>query len=59
MNVKAKRLSASGLNPTDFKTFLFSPAPIRNKVIVKPILEAKTKCGPKSQFLAIVLAIIK
>lgn len=47
MNVQSKIPCASGLNPTDFKTVLFNPAPIRNKVNVKPILATEIKCRAK------------
>lgn len=34
-----------GFTPTDFKVFMFKVAPIRNKVMVNPILAMPTICG--------------
>ena len=34
-----------GFTPTDFKVFIFKVAPIKNKVMVKPILAIATICG--------------
>ena len=45
INTQRKTPCNKGFTPTDFKVFIFKVAPIRNKVIVKPILAILTMPG--------------
>lgn len=45
MNIQSDIPCNKGFKPTDFNAFRFKPAPIKNKVTVRPILAIETKCG--------------
>lgn len=45
INTQRKTPCSKGFTPTDFKVLLFNVAPIKNNVMVKPILAILTILG--------------